>query len=73
MEVNLSSPNQPVVKHTAFGRFRHEAVAVRAEVGRTLQLYSGCDRRGGHLYRFVSADTVKDVSDPSNSRLFETG
>ena len=73
VEVNPSAPDQPVVKHTALGRFRHEAVAVRAEAGRPLHVYSGCDRRGGHLYRFVSADAVKDVRDPANSRLFENG
>ena len=73
VEVNPSAPDQPVVKHTALGRFRHEAVAVRAEAGRLLHVYSGCDRRGGHLYRFVSADAVKDVRDPANSRLFENG
>ena len=73
VEVNPSAPDQPVVKHTALGRFRHEAVAVRAEAGRPLHVYSGCDRRGGHLYRFVSADAVKEVRDPANSRLFENG
>jgi secreted PhoX family phosphatase len=73
VEVDPTSADQSAVKHTALGRFRHEAVAVRAEAGKPLQVYSGCDRRGGHLYRFVSAERVETVQDKRNSRLFEAG
>ena len=73
VEVDPTSANQTAVKHTALGRFRHEAVAVRAEAGKPLQVYSGCDRRGGHLYRFVSAERVETLQDKRNSRLFEAG
>ena len=73
VEVDPNSADQSAVKHTALGRFRHEAVAVRAEAGKPLQVYSGCDRRGGHLYRFVSAEPVETVQDKRNSRLFEAG
>ncbi|HCV56556.1 MAG TPA: phosphatase, partial [Synechococcales bacterium UBA12195] len=55
------------------GRFRHEAVAVRARAGEPLHVYSGCDRRGGHLYRFLSDGIVSNPSDPANSRLFHSG
>ena len=73
VEVDPTSAGRAAVKHTALGRFRHEAVAVRAEAGKPLQVYSGCDRRGGHLYRFVSTDRVETVQDKRNSRLFEAG
>merc|ERR1712185_778481 len=73
VEVDPTSAGRAAVKHTALGRFRHEAVAVRAEVGQPLLVYSGCDRRGGHLYRFVSSKTVTDVKDKANSRLLEEG
>ena len=73
VELDPDRPDQVVKKHTALGRFRHEAVAVRAQAGQPLRVYSGCDRRGGHLYRFVSAGTVRDVHDKANSRLFEAG
>ena len=73
VEVNPQAPDLPVRKHTALGRFRHEAVAVRAKAGHTLQVYSGCDRSGGHLYRYVSRDTVTDAKDKANSRLLEAG
>jgi hypothetical protein len=73
VEVNPSRPDQPAVKHSWLGRFRHEAVAVSAVAGRPLRVYSGCDRHGGHLYRFVSDGIVRDPADPANSRLLEAG
>lgn len=73
VEINPSEPQTPLVKHTTLGRFRHEAVAVRAVADQPLQVYSGCDRRGGHLYRFVSEDSVLRPQDPANSQLLERG
>ena len=73
VEVDPQRPAHAVRKHTALGRFRHEAVAIRAEAGLPLQVYSGCDRRGGHLYRYVSNSSVTDVADKANSRLLESG
>ncbi len=60
-------------KHTALGRFRHENVTVRAEAGKRLAAYMGDDRRGGHVWKFVSEGTVRDPTDPANTKLFETG
>lgn len=73
VEVDPRRPDQAAVKHSWLGRFRHEAVAVRARRGEPLVVYSGCDRHGGHLYRFVSAEPVGDPQDPANSRLFAQG
>jgi secreted PhoX family phosphatase len=73
VELDPRRPEQVAVKHTALGRFRHEAVALRARAGEPLVVYSGCDRHGGHLYRFVSADPVRDPRDSGNSRLLERG
>jgi hypothetical protein len=73
VEFDPRQPQQPAVKHSWLGRFRHEAVAVVAQAGEPLIVYSGCDRHGGHLYRFVSEQQVVDPSDPRNSRLFEQG
>jgi len=73
VELDPRRPEQAAVKHSWLGRFRHEAVAVRARRGEPLVVYSGCDRHGGHLYRFVSAERVADPLDPGNSRLFERG
>ncbi len=73
VEIDPADPTDPGVKHSWLGRFRHEAVAVRAEKGQPLLVYSGCDRRGGHLYRFVSAEPVRDPAERRNSALFRHG
>jgi secreted PhoX family phosphatase len=73
VELDPGNPKSPAMKHSWLGRFRHEAVAIRAVPGSPLQVYSGCDRHGGHLYRFVSQEVVRDPADPSNSRLLERG
>ncbi|MBU6251456.1 MAG: DUF839 domain-containing protein [Cyanobacteria bacterium REEB417] len=73
VEINPRRPQEPAVKHTALGRFRHEAVAVRARAGEPLVVYSGCDRRGGHLYRYESRGRVTDPTDRRNSDLLTDG
>jgi len=62
-----------VVKHTGLGRFRHENAGIRCQAGKRLAVYMGDDRRGGHVWKFVSDETVNDPADPGNSRLFEKG
>ncbi len=73
VEVDPTDANDYGTKHTWLGRFRHEAVGVRVERGRRLAFYSGCDRTGGHVYKFVSRDAVRDPRDKRNSRLLEHG
>ena len=73
VEVDPANPNDYGTKHTWLGRFRHEAVAVRAEANKPLAVYSGCDRRGGHVYKFMSQDTVRAPQAKSNSRLMADG
>ena len=73
VEVDPSDPDDYGTKHTWLGRYRHEAFGIRAEAGKPLAVYSGCDRRGGHLYKFISVGTIKDPKDKKNSRLFHKG
>lgn len=73
VEFDPRQPRQVAVKHSWLGRFRHEAVAVVARAGEPLIVYSGCDRHGGHLYRFVSDGRISTPSDPANGRLLEHG
>jgi secreted PhoX family phosphatase len=73
VELDPRRPQQPAVKHSWLGRFRHEAVGVQATPGKPLVVFSGCDRHGGHLYRFVSEGLVRDPADPANSQLLERG
>ncbi|MFN4242851.1 MAG: PhoX family protein [Tepidisphaerales bacterium] len=71
--VEVDPVRRSLVKHTRMGRFRHENVAVRAEAGRAMAAYMGDDRRGGHVWKFVSRQAVRDPSDKANGRLFEDG
>jgi secreted PhoX family phosphatase len=73
VEIDPANPKDNGTKHTWLGRYRHEAVGVRVESGKPLAFYSGCDRRGGHIYKFVSSDRVKNPQDKTNSRLLATG
>lgn len=73
VEIDPANPQDFGTKHTWLGRYRHEAVGVRAEAGKPIAFYSGCDRRGGHIYKFVSFDAVKDPKDKANSKLLSNG
>lgn len=73
VEIDPSDADDYGTKHTWLGRYRHEAFGIRADAGKPLAVYSGCDRRGGHLYKFISTDTIQDPKDKKNSRLFEQG
>lgn len=73
VEVDPANPNDYGTKHTWLGRYHHEAVGVRVEAGKPLAFYSGCDRRGGHIYKFVSSDRITNPKDKTNSRLLEKG
>ncbi len=73
VELDPANPKDYGTKHTWLGRYRHEAVGIRAVTGKPLAFYSGCDRRGGHLYKFVSKATVQNPQDKANSRLLQDG
>lgn len=73
VEVDPANPNDYGTKHTWLGRYRHEAVGVSVAAGKQLAFYSGCDRTGGHVYKFVSCDRVRDPKDKTNSQLLQNG
>ena len=73
VEVDPANPQDYGTKHTWLGRYRHEAVGLRVESGKPLAFYSGCDRRGGHIYKFISSDRVQDPQDKGNSQLLQKG
>ena len=73
VEVDPANENDYGTKHTWLGRFRHEAVAIRAEANQPVVFYSGCDRTGGHLYKFVSKGKVINPQDKGNSKLLQEG
>ncbi|UFP96837.1 PhoX family protein [Gloeobacter morelensis] len=74
VEIDPADPNWRARKHTWLGRFRHENIAFRAEVGKKLVAYMGDDRRGGNTWKFVSKGRVRDLADrDANSKLLEEG
>ncbi len=73
VEIDPANPSDYGTKHSWLGRFRHEAVAVRAVADQPLAVYSGCDRRGGHLYKFVSTGSISDPKDKANSAPMTDG
>ncbi|WP_414564465.1 MULTISPECIES: PhoX family protein [unclassified Anabaena] len=73
VEIDPANPKDYGTKHTWLGRYRHEAVGVRVEKGKPIAFYSGCDRRGGHIYKFISRDRVNNPKDKANSQLLQQG
>jgi secreted PhoX family phosphatase len=73
VEIDPADPSFRSRKHTWLGRFRHENITMRAEAGKKLVAYMGCDRRGGHTWKFVSTGTVSSPTSKSNSQLWENG
>ena len=73
VEIDPARPNWRARKHSALGRFRHENIALRVDKGAQLIAYMGDDRRGGHVWKYVSRGKVGNESANGNSRLFEEG
>lgn len=77
VEIDPYAPDEPPVKHTALGRFKHEGAAVQvAEDGR-VAAYMGDDERFEYVYKFVSDGRVMPGSSRAarehNKRLLDTG
>ncbi|MCB1041592.1 MAG: DUF839 domain-containing protein [Acidobacteria bacterium] len=62
-----------LTKHSCLGRFRHENAGLRVVAGRPLEVFMGDDRRGGHVWRYQSRQSVTDPASPSNSELLADG
>ena len=71
--VHVDPESGELRKLRQLGRMRHENVALRVESGKPLVAYTGDDRRGGHVWKFVSARNVERVDDASNVELLEQG
>jgi secreted PhoX family phosphatase len=73
VELDPFDPGARPVKHTALGRFRHENVGLRAQAGRPLAGYMGDDRRGGHVWKFVSDALYKPGDNRAGRALLRSG
>ena len=62
-----------LIKYTSLGRFRHENVTISARPGERLRCYMGDDRRGGHIWKFVSDETITDPRLEETAALLEKG
>jgi secreted PhoX family phosphatase len=64
VEVNPWDPGSTPVKHTALGRFKHEAANIFVTGDGTVVAYSGDDSRFEYLYKFVSSKKIQPGTDP---------
>ncbi|SDE51110.1 PhoX family protein [Rhodococcus tukisamuensis] len=55
VEVDPWDPTSTPIKHTAMGRFKHEAATIHVTDDGTVVAYSGDDERFDYMYKFVSA------------------
>jgi secreted PhoX family phosphatase len=77
IEVNPWDPNSAPVKHSAMGRFRHEAANIYVTGDGTVVAYSGDDERFDYMYKFVASKKIQPGKDPAalahNMTLLDEG
>ena len=61
------------MKHTALGRFKHEAATTVINSDGRLVVYTGDDERFEYIYKFVSAGTFDAAKGRANSALLDDG
>ncbi|WP_099023701.1 PhoX family protein [Mycolicibacterium palauense] len=65
VELNPWDPASTPVKHSALGRFKHEAANIYVTDDGTVVAYSGDDERFDYMYKFVSSKKVQPGRDPA--------
>ncbi|EHB55059.1 protein of unknown function DUF839 [Mycolicibacterium rhodesiae JS60] len=63
VELNPWDPQSAPVKHSAMGRFKHEAANIYVTPDGTVVAYSGDDERFDYMYKFVSAKKIQPGRD----------
>lgn len=77
VEINPWDPKSTPVKHTALGRFKHEAATIHVTDDGTVVSYSGDDERFDYMYKFVSTRKMQDGNSQAalrhNMTILEAG
>jgi secreted PhoX family phosphatase len=77
VEIDPKDPNSTPVKHTALGRFKHEACTIRVAKDGRVVAYMGDDERFDYIYKFVSSGKIKNGDSPRarehNKKLLSDG
>jgi secreted PhoX family phosphatase len=77
VEIDPKDPDSKPVKHTALGRFKHEACTIRVAHDGRVVAYMGDDERFDYIYKFVSSAKMKHGDSPSarahNKKLLSDG
>ncbi|MBV7295924.1 PhoX family phosphatase [Corynebacterium sp. TAE3-ERU12] len=73
VEIDPSDPNSTPVKHTALGRFKHEAGQVHVLDDGTVVCYMGDDERFEYIYKFVSSRKYKEGDLKHNMGILDEG
>jgi secreted PhoX family phosphatase len=59
VEIDPNDPHSTPIKHTALGRFKHEAANIKITKDGRVAVYSGDDERFEYIYKFVSKGKYK--------------
>lgn len=73
VEIDPMDPNSTPIKHTALGRFKHEAGNIHITKDGTVVCYSGDDERNDYLYKFVSTRKFKEGDKENNLKILDEG
>ncbi|QRP46129.1 PhoX family phosphatase [Amycolatopsis sp. FDAARGOS 1241] len=77
VEIDPDDPHSTPIKHTALGRFKHEAANVKITADGRVAVYSGDDERFEYIYKFVSKGKYKKGNSAQarrhNSALLDDG
>ena len=73
VEIDPFDPNSTPVKHTALGRFKHEAGTTHVTEDGTVVIYSGDDERFEYIYKFVSSRKIEEGNKAHNMGILSEG
>ncbi|NLP39019.1 MAG: DUF839 domain-containing protein, partial [Corynebacterium pollutisoli] len=73
IEIDPMDPESTPIKHTALGRFKHEAGNIHITDDGTVVCYSGDDARFEYLYKFVSSRQMEEGNLAHNMTIMDHG